>query len=360
MMEPALSPDEPLRLEALHRMNVLDTPLEERFERITRLARRMLGTPIVAISLVDERRQWFKSALGHRCAETSRAISFCGHTILQDGMFVVPDARLDPRFKDNPLVAGDPWIVFYAGCPIRSPDGANIGVMCVSDTRARELTPEDLQVLRDLAALAETELRTGIVDSVNAALVSQLAAEHRAALIDPLTRVWNRQGIFDALAAQVGKAAAGGASFAIAMADIDRFKSINDTHGHGTGDTILATVVRRALGGIRSVDAIGRYGGDEFLIVLAPGVSREEAAGVFERVRRQVSEAPIQVEGTAVVVTTTIGAVFVAGGCGATRRIDDLLAAADGALYAAKDAGRDRVRMVFEGREGGSACDEAA
>src|SRR5262245_38724444 len=102
MIAPPLSPDEPLRLKSLRATKQLDTPLEERFERITRLARRLLQAPIAAISLVDADRQWFKSIQGGAICETDRTISFCGHTILQDEVMVIPDAREDERFSDNP------------------------------------------------------------------------------------------------------------------------------------------------------------------------------------------------------------------------------------------------------------------
>src|SRR4051812_17284965 len=108
MIAPPLSPDEPLRLQALHRARLLDTPLEERFERITRIATRLLNVPVSAISLVDAERQWFKSIQGCDLQETPRNISFCGHVILQDNVMIVPDAREDARFSDNPLVSGSP------------------------------------------------------------------------------------------------------------------------------------------------------------------------------------------------------------------------------------------------------------
>ena len=108
MIEPPLSPDEPFRLNSLRQLDLLDTPLEERFERITRLGRRLFQTPICAVSLIDADRQWFKSIQGLDAAQTSRDVSFCGHTILQHEILLVQDARLDPRFAKNPLVTGAP------------------------------------------------------------------------------------------------------------------------------------------------------------------------------------------------------------------------------------------------------------
>src|SRR5438270_10055720 len=119
MIPPALPADEPERLAALQALHVLDTPPEERFDRITRVARRLFGVPIALISLVDARRQWSKSRQGLDLPEAAREVSFCGHAILGDEVFVVPDARQDPRFAANPLVTSEPHVRFYAGQPLR-------------------------------------------------------------------------------------------------------------------------------------------------------------------------------------------------------------------------------------------------
>ncbi|PYM24687.1 MAG: phytochrome sensor protein [Candidatus Rokuibacteriota bacterium] len=149
--------DEPARVRALHARGILDTPPEERFDRITRLARRLFDVPAALVTLVDSERQWFKSAPGLEIRETPRDLSFCSYTIHQDTMFVVPDALTDPRFADNPMVSGEPRLRFYAGRPVRI-DGRRVGTLCVVDSRPRQLGDEDLQALDDLAALVEKEL----------------------------------------------------------------------------------------------------------------------------------------------------------------------------------------------------------
>ena len=133
MKAPSLSHDEPARLAALHGLALLDTPSEERFDRITRLARRLFGVPIATLSLVDEDRQWFKSRQGLELSETPREISFCGHAILGDQIMEVPDAAADPRFHDNPLVTQEPHVRFYAGCPLRAPDGSKLSRIAYVD-----------------------------------------------------------------------------------------------------------------------------------------------------------------------------------------------------------------------------------
>ena len=151
--------DERDRLAALRRLGVLDTPDEERFDRITRLAAQLVGTPIALVSLVDEQRQWFKSRVGLDATETPRSVAFCSHAIegQPDELFVVPDAHADLRFCDNPLVTGDPHVRFYAGRVIREPSGQPMGTLCVIDHQARDLSDAERQALDDLGALVEQE-----------------------------------------------------------------------------------------------------------------------------------------------------------------------------------------------------------
>jgi phosphoribosyl 1,2-cyclic phosphodiesterase/GAF domain-containing protein len=151
--------DEERRLASLQRMKILDTPPEAGFDRVTRLARRLFRVPIALVSLVDQDRQWFKSRQGLAATQTPRDVSFCAHAILADEPLVVPDARLDPRFADNPLVTGDPHIRFYAGQPLRAPDGSRIGTLCIIDRRPRRMEAGEREALRDLSALVEAELR---------------------------------------------------------------------------------------------------------------------------------------------------------------------------------------------------------
>ena len=158
MQFPAFPMNEVQRLQALHERDILDTPAEERFDRLTRLARHMLGTRIALVSLVDAERQWFKSRQGLDACETGRDISFCGHAILDDAIFEITDASLDPRFADNPLVTGPPHIRFYAGAPLATADGYRIGTLCIIDDQPRVLTAEDRRALRDLADCVETEI----------------------------------------------------------------------------------------------------------------------------------------------------------------------------------------------------------
>lgn len=142
------------RLNALLKLKVLDSPFETIFDTITRIASDVCGTPIALITLVDDKRQWFKSSVGMGCiTETPREISFCTHTIESDVLLEVPDATQDERFWDNPLVTGDPTIRFYCGAPIKLPMGENIGSLCVIDTKANYLNEHQRKTVEGLAKL---------------------------------------------------------------------------------------------------------------------------------------------------------------------------------------------------------------
>ena len=151
-MKPPLPANEMLRLQALYDLSILDSPREKNFDDITAIASMICDVPMSIISLVDAERQWFKSSVGLDGTETARDVAFCAHAILQpQQMTIVPDALLDKRFVDNPLVTGDPHIRFYAGAPLVTEDGAALGTLCVADYKPRDITPEQQQALMALA-----------------------------------------------------------------------------------------------------------------------------------------------------------------------------------------------------------------
>ncbi|KAF0812066.1 putative signaling protein [Andreprevotia sp. IGB-42] len=159
MIAPSLPANEAARIALLHRLDILDTPAEDDFDRITRLAARILGMPVALITLVDTDRQWFKSRYGLDVSETARELSFCAHAINGEGAMVVNDAHADARFVDNPLVTGQPHVRFYAGQPLKSRDGLALGTLCVIDQQPRQLDAADLQALQDLGHVAEQALQ---------------------------------------------------------------------------------------------------------------------------------------------------------------------------------------------------------
>ncbi|MEZ4267012.1 MAG: sensor domain-containing diguanylate cyclase [Myxococcota bacterium] len=254
MQEPEIPHNEAARLRALTAACLLDTAPEERFDRYTRLARRLFDVPIALVSLVDASRQWFKSRDGLDATETPREISFCGHAILGSDVFVIPDARADARFADNPLVTAAPDIAFYAGAPVHAPDGSALGTLCIIDRVPREFSDEDREALRDLAKMVEHECA-----------IVQLATT------DALTGLSNRRG-FEALADHsLAMCRRMGAPARLLYFDLDKFKAINDTHGHAAGDRTLRDFAAVLLDTFREVDIIARLGGDEFCVLIVDG-----------------------------------------------------------------------------------------
>lgn len=157
-MKAPLPKNESKRLKVLWQYDILDTVPEEVFDELAELASHICEAPIALITLVDEKRQWFKARVGTSVKETSRDISFCAHAILHDELFIVSDASKDPRFNKNPMVAGQPKIRFYAGAPLKSPDGYALGTLCVVDSKPRILRDEQKKSLRILAHHVETQL----------------------------------------------------------------------------------------------------------------------------------------------------------------------------------------------------------
>lgn len=155
------------RLAALDKTKLLDTLPEERFDRLTRLASRALGTDIALVSLIDKDRQWFKSRAGTDVTQTPRSQAFCAHAIQSDEIMVVPNAKQDPRFAQNPLVTGDPNISFYAGAPLITKDGYALGTVCVIDAKPREdFSEDDKQILADIAATVMAEIEATAQDQI--------------------------------------------------------------------------------------------------------------------------------------------------------------------------------------------------
>ena len=150
--------EEQQRLAALHDLDILDTAPEERFDRLTRLAQRLFDVPIVAVSLIDRDRQWFKSKIGIADSETARQDAFCNHSIRSGDPMVVRDAERDARFASNPFVTGAPNIRFYAAQPLAAPGGHRVGALCLIDDRPRDIDEDQLALLRELADWVEVEL----------------------------------------------------------------------------------------------------------------------------------------------------------------------------------------------------------
>lgn len=321
MLAPAQPANESQRINTLRSLHILDTPPEERFDRLTRLARRLFDVPIALVSLVDSNRQWFKSCSGMGVSETSREVSFCGHAILNDQLLMIPDAGSDERFADNPLVVGAPNIRFYAGCPLKVGDGSNVGTLCLIDTRPRTLDAEERGLFRDLASMAEQE-----IEAV------------RIATLDHLTQIANRRG-FETLAAHsLSICRRMGTPASLLFFDLNQFKAINDGFGHGEGDRALVTFTEVLMSVVREMDTVGRLGGDEFVALLM-GSAEQEGRAIVERVHAALTARNAR-DGRGYPISCSIGMTQYDPARHAT--VQSLLGEADSAMYLHKAAARGR------------------
>ena len=252
MLAPAIPANERQRLKALRDMKVLDTPPEERFDRVTRLAKQVFATKIALVSLVDENRQWFKSRQGLDADETPRDISFCGHAILDDKIMVVNDAVKDERFCDNPLVCGNPNIRFYAGYPLAAPDGSRVGTLCVIDEQPRDITREELRLLRELGRMIEEELRSA-----------------DEATTDPATGLSSRKGfatIADHLLAMCKRCEQ---PATLLMFHLQNLDDIEAKHGRDESDAAAAEFAHLLMASFRDSDIVARICIDVFCVFLS-------------------------------------------------------------------------------------------
>lgn len=317
MLAPALPPDEDERLRHLTELAILDTPPEEPFDRVVRLAKKMFDVPIALVSLVDANRQWFKACIGLPARETGRDVSFCGHAILGEDTFVIEDTRVDPRFADNPLVTGAPFIRFYAGQPLRIAGGFKIGTLCIIDTKPHRFAAEDRATLRDLAGVLEREL----------------AALHLAT-VDPLTGLSNRRGFTVLGRKAFSLARRMNLPMAAIAADLDRFKAINDTYGHATGDAALRLFADAQRQAVRDADVAARLGGDEFAALLV-NCPADEVEPVIARIRAHVAQ---RIAETGFPTAIEFSAGFAAIDATATADFDAAMAQADSEMYRRKNA----------------------
>jgi len=238
-------------LRALHDLELEGTGPDERFERLTRLARHLFDTPLALLSLSGSERQWIKSRLGLDPNKPPPELSFCNQAALSEDLVIVPDASRDARFRDHPAVRDLPEIRFYAGCPVKGPDGSPLGTLCVIDHEPREIDEEEAGVLEDLAWMLEQELRSLSL-----------------ATLDELTGLTNRRG-FDAIAEHtIAMCRRVGEPATLLYFDLDDFKEVNDTLGHTAGDRVLRSFAQHLKATFRDSDVVARVGGDEFCVLL--------------------------------------------------------------------------------------------
>lgn len=308
------------RLAALARYDVLDTPAEENFDRITRLVKQIFRVPMATLTLIDGHRQWFKSQEGLDVCETDRGPAFCSLTIRQTEALVVHDTLEDARFRNNPFVTGEPHVRFYAGAQLVTPDGHTIGTLCALDTKPRDFDDGQVSILKDLAAIVMSELELRLLSTT-----------------DGLTGALTRRAFREEGSRAITLALRHHHDLSCIMLDLDHFKSVNDGHGHAVGDLVITACVEVCRQELREADLIGRVGGEEFAILL-PYTDRTTAMQVAEKIRNAIERVFVRSERGPVRISASLG---VASTDLSVGDIDDLLKRADLALYAAKGNGRN-------------------
>ncbi|WP_245259829.1 sensor domain-containing diguanylate cyclase [Methylopila sp. 73B] len=275
---------------------------------------------------LDGHRQWFKARRGVASQETAREPALCSVTIEQGAPLIVPDARLDPRFAQNPFVIGHPHIRFYAGAPLVSPDGQMLGTLCVMDQTQRAFTEDEREMLVDLARI--------VIDEFELRLLADA---------DPLTGALSRRAFRAEAQKAIDLAARAGRPLSLVAIDLDHFKQVNDTYGHHRGDAALTGSVAACARQFAGEERIGRLGGEEFAVLL-PDAGAERALAIAERLREAIRREAYSFGEGAFHVTASLGVT--SAPVGTACDVDALLRRADRALYQAKAAGRDRCAVA--------------
>lgn len=336
--------DDSARLEALRRYNILDTDYDPRFDDLAELGAFICNTPIAVINFVDKDRQWFKSEVGLGIRETELDISVCAHAILQPGLFVVPDMTKDPRFANNPLVTGEPHLRFYAGALLETDDGFPLGTFCVLDYQPRELSTEQEKAITTLARQVMTQLELIRTNEQQRETLKSLQRSNKLleieASTDELTKLANRRAITHALQYELALMQELGRKSAALLLDLDFFKQVNDAHGHLVGDEVLKEFAEFCNHEFRSSDMIGRWGGEEFIIIL-PGSNLVTAEKIAARFQRKLNEhtfakhhqVKLTFSGSLIELSPLLSARAT------FKRLDDN-------LYRAKQQGRNQIILV--------------
>ncbi len=330
--------DEDLRADALRRYEVLNTPAEPNFDRITRIASSVLGRPVCTLALADRDRFWFKSKQGVDANEMPREMAFCEETIRGRNVFVVPDATADRRFVEAPIVKAAPHVRFYAGAPLITPSGVAIGSLCVLDVKPEfEFTEESQSILSDLAATSVElfEAKARHIELLKCTDEIAHLARH-----DPLTGLPNRRRLIEIFHGMERQQREN--DVALLYLDLDSFKAVNDTHGHNGGDDLLRQVAARIKTCMPPLACGARLGGDEFAVLLHSTEDNLAAeASAFARRLMTKIEQPYMIGRNRVAIGCSIGIALSRPG----SDLDDLVSRADVFLYQAKNTGRGRYLL---------------
>ena len=321
--------DELQRLRDLERQGVLDHPGDEHFDRLVGLTASVLEAPIALISLVDRDRQWFLAHHGLDAKQTPRSMAFCAHAIAGDETLVVADASQDSRFDSNPLVTGEPHIRFYAGAPLQSRDGHNLGTLCVIDRQPRKLEPGQVTLLEELAQLVLRELDL-----------------RRELTLNPLTGLANRASFLEQAEPELRRAREDQEPLAMLALELDQFSQVRIRWGQEASDRALHDVAACLQGQHRPEDLLGQIGDQAFAILM---VDEDQAAAMerAEAIRTGITELGGVFRASGHHLSVSGGLTLLAPDDG---RAQELLLRAERALFLAQGNGHDQIALLLEDR----------
>lgn len=303
-----------------------------RFSSVLKMLATAMGIPTVVFAIADGNRQIIKGHFGLTNDITApNDISVCVHAVMRSGsLIVVPDARRDPRFTDNPLVTGQPDIGFYAGVLVRAHGNIPVGTICIVDSRARDLSTEELSFLLSARDTIEELI----------ALRLEVGRDH-------LTGLFNRRHFDDIYSREWRRASRNLAPLGLLLIDADHFKKYNDIYGHQAGDDALCKLAEALrVGAHRAGDVLARYGGEEFVVIL-PETSPQGINFVAEKVLRSVRELNLVHSGSPEgILTVSIGGCVAQNQRELSIGVDGFMEKADQALYHAKDEGRNCFHII--------------
>lgn len=343
---------ENLKADVLHRYQILNGSMAYDANQISRTVALVFDLPTVIVALNERYRHWYHSQHGVAPGSLDHLLAFCVQSNLSDSPFVVPDVRQEAFFSRDADLTDAASIVFFAGAPLSDPDGKRFGTLCLIDDKPREFDAEKLAVLDSFAQLVSQDIclrsagRYAVRDLIE--LEEEKCFLFDLAMTDPLTKALNRRAFFRFAEREVLRSRRHGLDVAVLMIDIDHFKSVNDVHGHNTGDDVLKQLVGVISDGTRDEDLLGRLGGEEFALIL-PETDLERAGILANRLREAVKRLSFSTE------TGEFG-ISISVGISRPEAMDpDILPAlerADKALYEAKRNGRDRVETAAPRRPG--------
>lgn len=312
------------------------------FEHVLRVTQRLFQVPLVLLTIVAQKPTQADECYALPARALPSDISFCTPALYATGTVAIEDMRTEPRFATHPAVTGEPHLRFYAGRPLLNHQGYTIGVLSIVDAEPRVLGSEEIKLLDALGAWAEMALRFKEFDETQKSLVNAIAEAKRKSMTDQMLDIWNRPSIREILAKEHARASKPGSELSLLMVDVDHFKDINDQFGHPAGDTVLIKLCNSLRTSLRPQDSLGRYGGEEFLIIL-PDTGIAVARDIAERLRTDAKAIDFEVDGDYTInITISVGC---AGLVEEEKLLspDEMISRADQKLLIAKSTGRNKV-----------------